>query len=110
MSIQEVQVEIDNEQKQDNKKKIEECKVRYEKELSLLRLEENPNIKKWIQRFVIEPLEKLEEAHDKETKTNENFILKGQVFRLKKIKNWAEEHKKVCDRYKRELESLRGDQ
>lgn len=104
MGVQEIEIEEDFEE--EAKADYKQLLARYEKEVSFLRLAENPNITKWLEKFVLIPLEKLEVAHDIEVDTNKNFILKGQCYRMKKLANWVEIHKKKCDTIKLRLETM----
>jgi len=107
MGIQEIQYGIAEEEEQEVSTQKEQIQAEYEREMSFLRLSENPNIQKWIEKFVVDPLRKLEVAHDVSTDTNPSFILKGQVFRLKKLRDWVEIHTRRCNTLKKKIEELR---
>jgi len=106
MGIEDIRIEIDNEKKEDINNLVVAKALTLKEAEALLTLTNNPAVKKWVSIFVNEPLIVLESQHDKETRTNENFILKGQVFRLKKQRDWEQGLKNKVDTLNDQLYKL----
>ena len=110
MGVEEIRAEIDAEKRLDL-----EQSIKYKQDLvstakGILKLHNNPSVQKWLAIFAEKPLETLESQHNTETDTNKSFILKGQVFRLKKQLNWVSAQKKHIENLENDLLKLREQQ
>jgi hypothetical protein len=109
VGVEEIRAEMHVDQLKSNAEIFISVKAKYDAAKALLNLADSPDVKKWVALFVDLPLKSIEKEHDREVRTNESFMLKGQVLRLKKQRDWVEVQEQKCRKLEEQLNQLRKD-